>query len=536
MQGKESRNFNSRATLLNECVARSLLLVSLAAFGVVAGGIGKEYPAGLSNPQDLGAAAYRRHTEQGLSVPPVERAADALPAATQPGGIPPVFFGLDINQPSTPWPQVPFGTLRLWDDHTPWDQLELERNRYDWRILDSWVGRAMEHGVDLLYTIGHTPPWAAANPDQRCGPARHGGRCSPPSDLSTERPCQGPLSGVTTTNCQFKEFVTSLLDHVCTGRAPNKNCKVKNYSCWNESNNDGFWGGTASQMAQMCSDMVSMVKEECRSCTTLTPEVAAAADVGTKANGESRSHTVWMEGFLRAYAKYGNYPDGAAYHPYAGRLWALVNPPFPESFAGSGCNGGGGGEDCPQTLFEKISTFRSVLDQNGMAGKPIWATEGGWGGNQQLSDPDLKAAYVARWYILQASEGVARAIWYAWDQGGNPRGTGGLWSREDGINKAGIACGQVYRWLLGARFTHPCSARGSIWTCALSRPGGYQGEIVWDTANSYRPEAKTPYRANPHFKLYRDLEGNSHSISGGSVMVGTQPLLLENQPALEGQP
>jgi len=41
--------------------------------------------------------------------------------------------------------------------------------------------------------------------------------------------------------------------------------------------------------------------------------------------------------------------------------------------------------------------MRSLLDKGGMAGKPLWATEGGWGTNGELPDPDVQAAYVARW-------------------------------------------------------------------------------------------------------------------------------------------
>ncbi|MGH9431907.1 MAG: hypothetical protein ACRD3T_10220 [Terriglobia bacterium] len=442
------------------------------------------------------------------------------------------FFGLDITSPETPWPSIPFGTLRMWDDHTPWTLVEGGgRNRYDWRILDGWVERAQAHHVDVLYTFGDPPRWAASQPDHRCGenPRAPFGTCTPPIDLYTTSRCQGPLAGVTTTDCMFKEYITALMDHVCSGKAANKNCKIRNYSCWNEPNQDGFWSGSYADLAKLCSDFVGTVKAQCRSCTTIGPEVAAAADVGTKMNGDSRSASVYFENFLRASAKYSHDPDAAAFHPYAARLWGLSRAPFPETFAGSGCRGGGGGPDCPETLLQKIAGMRRVMDENNMAAKPLWSTEGSWGVNRQLPDSDAQAAYVSRWLILQASNGVARAIWYLYDNGGRPRGTGGLWAPDTGLNRAGLAFGQVARWLTGATFSKPCSGMRNIWSCGISRPGGYQAEIVWDVSRSYEPAQTRSYRPTGSFTEYRDLAGKTHAISGGSAPVGSEPILLENR-------
>ena len=447
--------------------------------------------------------------------------------------VPLAFFGLDITSPQTPWPTIPFGTLRMWDDHSPWRLVESAgRNQYNWEILDGWIERAHRHHVDLLYTIGDTPLWAASQPDHRClnGPRGPRGTCTPPRDLNTRGPCQGPLAGVTSSDCVFKEFITSLMDHVCSGKAPDKDCKIRNYSCWNEPNQDAFWSGSYAEMAKLCSDFVETVKSQCQSCTTIGPEVAAAADVGTKMNGDSRSAAVYFENFLRAAAQYGHLPDVAAFHPYAARLWGLNRAPFPETFAGSGCRGGGGGADCPETLLQKIAALRKVMDDNGMRGKPLWSTEGSWGVNLQLPDPDVQAAYVSRWLILQASAGVSRAIWYLYDNGGRPRGVGGLWGSEDGLDKAGVAYGQVVRWLTGATFSKPCSAINTVWSCGLTKAGGVQAKIVWDVSRSYDPSQTFNYRDTSPFTEYRDLAGNTHAISGGTAPIGSEPILLEGHP------
>lgn len=445
------------------------------------------------------------------------------------GPIPPTFFGMHINRLTTPWPQVPFGSLRMLGNLTTWFHLEGQgRNRYDWRSLDRWLDASRVHNVDVMYTFSRTPVWAARNPHSTCGPSRDEADCSPPSDLAVAAPCQGPLQGTTTTDCFFKEFVTSLLNHVCTGSAPNKSCRIVALSCWNEPNLDGFWIGTYAESARMCSDMVRTVKDQCKDCVTLTPDISAATSGDTKENGDSRSYDEWLKNFLIAYRQYGNYPDAGAVHLYAARTHGIVPAPFPETFAGSGCPHETRSPICPDTLLGKIDVVRSLMNQNGMADRPLWTTEGGWGTNGEMPDPDAQAAYVARWLILQASAGVQRAYWYMWDMGKNPQAWGGLWDDVNGVYKAGVAYGQVYKWLVGATFTKPCSSDHDVWTCDLVRADGKPSRIVWNASRSYDTGITWKYTPGAQFTHFRDLEGKQSAIVRGSVAVGSKPVLLES--------
>jgi hypothetical protein len=142
---------------------------------------------------------------------------------------------------------------------------------------------------------------------------------------------------------------------------------------------------------------------------------------------------------------------------------------------------------------------------------------------------------VARWLILQASSGVARAYWFMWDNGGDARGWGGMWDGRNGINKAGIAYGQTYNWLVGASFTKPCSGDHDVWTCEISRPGGYHARIVWNASKSYDTQATWKYPAGNDFSQYRDLNGAKSPISDGSVTIGSKPILLETSAAASPQ-
>jgi hypothetical protein len=171
--------------------------------------------------------------------------------------------------------------------------------------------------------------------------------------------------------------------------------------------------------------------------------------------------------------------------------------------------------------------MRSIM-QNGMAGKPVWTTEGGWGTNGEMRDPDAQAAYIARWLILQASAGVQRAYWYMWDMGSDPQAWGGLWDAERGTYKAGVAYGQVYWWLVGSRFTKSCSADHDLWTCDLVRGDGSPARIVWNSSRSYDAGVTWKYTAGAPFTEVRDLDGRELAISGGAVSIGSKPVLLES--------
>jgi hypothetical protein len=71
--------------------------------------------------------------------------------------------------------------------------------------------------------------------------------------------------------------------------------------------------------------------------------------------------------------------------------------------------------------------------------------------------------------------------------------------------------------------TTQCSAdSNSTWTCGLTRPNGYTGLIIWN------PNATLSYVPAAQFVKYRDLSGNTSPVTG-SVSVGPEPILLENQ-------
>jgi hypothetical protein len=51
---------------------------------------------------------------------------------------------------------------------------------------------------------------------------------------------------------------------------------------------------------------------------------------------------------------------------------------------------------------------------------------------------------------------------------------------------------------------------------------------VWNASKSYDTQATTKYAAGGEFAQYRDLKGDKFPVSGGTVMIGSKPVLLEN--------
>ena len=141
---------------------------------------------------------------------------------------------------------------------------------------------------------------------------------------------------------------------------------------------------------------------------------------------------------------------------------------------------------------------------------------------------------MARHYLLLWSLGVSSYEWYAWDYNGTDWQDGQLWtySTRGPLNAAGIAYQQLYYWMVGAVMSQPATNQGSVYTCGFTRPGGYQALAVWNTNRTSTSSFTVP----SGYVQYRDLAGNLYSISGSTVTIGIEPILLENmnEPTFSG--
>jgi len=416
--------------------------------------------------------------------------AATLPVAAQ---VPARLFDMQMNTgvvSAQPWPVDSFAGLRLWDSGTDWATLNPQKNKYDFSLLDVWLNRAFDHNQDVLYSFGSTTQWASSIPsDTSCNPAD--GECDPPKDLAADG---------TGTDQIWKDFVTAITTH--NKNRPSTSAKIKYWEIWNEGSNIKRWNGTFAQMKRMAADARAIIKAADPAAIVLSPST------GIVTSGQIS----WMDSYLTACG--GQYADVIAVHGYVQHGNVL---PTAEDFLGF------------------MSTYKTMLASHNQGSKPIWDTEGSWGAQQftGLTDRNMQAGFLARLYIMHWLKKVARFYWYQW----NNDFAGTLWIPDPNnpagagtVLKPGIAYQQVYNWLVGAALAASCTKSGTVWKCSLTRPNGYLGLIVWDTAQTCSPCTTSRFTvpAGGYIK-YRNLNGQTINITSSTVPVGYQPILLQNQ-------
>jgi hypothetical protein len=386
--------------------------------------------------------------------------------------VPRTFFGMHRHvwpNKTEPWPDIPFGSFRMWDSATGWAQINTAPGKYDWGQVDKWFSELKEHDVDdVLYTFGRVPQFASSQPNLDCnyGP----GQCAPPKDLKPDG------SG---SDQYWKDFVTAIVTH-CKN---NRGVHVKIWELWNEPYLPRMWSGTIPQLVSMGRDAKEIIHSIDPDAIFLTPPSGL----------QFPKFRQFMEDWLSAGG--GDSADGIAFHGYT--------------------------QHGPATDFIKYyGEFRKILAKYHQDSKPTYDTEASWGNVRNgPEDEDSQAAYIAQFYLVQWSEGVQRLYWYAWNDGA----TGKLYNRESRTsNQAARAYREVYNWMVGSTMTKGCSPDGSVWTCSLTKADGKEALVVWNESGekNYTPKGT--------LKKFRDVAGNANPISG-TVKIGPKPLFLESQ-------
>jgi hypothetical protein len=119
----------------------------------------------------------------------------------------------------------------------------------------------------------------------------------------------------------------------------------------------------------------------------------------------------WMAGYLAEWQKLGNLPDAGAWHPYPSRT--DISPvPFPETNVSNGNSActGTPNSSCRYSIVDQITRMRQVFDDHGLAGKPMYATEGSWLNDKELPVVAQEQAWLARYYLVLASSGKVTSV------------------------------------------------------------------------------------------------------------------------------
>ena len=426
------------------------------------------------------------------------------------GQIPSTFFGLNINLPAD-WPSVSFGTLRMQgtcsDTATShpcsfWYDTETTKNNFDWSAFDGWMSLLEAHpGTTALYTFFYTPPFAA---DPTCLAWDMAERIKPmpPTKCVYPGSCCPPKQDQNGNMAEWQDFVSQIVTRAA-GR-------IKAYELWNEPNIPLFWCTDTAHGCDSSTNPQKLVKMAQIAYQTIH-QLDATAIVLTPSsviniNGPVCGYTTdWLAGYLAAGG--GQWADGISFHGYL-----------------SGCPSA---DITPEDVRGAIRNIRALLDIYGLASKPIWDTEAAWGrdpltSGDAITDQDQRAAWVARAYLVRWSEGVQHFSFYGWDFGID----GELWN--NGVLPDGTAFGELYRWLVGATMTSPCTlSNGTLWSCSLIRSNGaYKAIVVW---KSTMDASTTSYTAPSEYVRYEDLTGVVGSVAG-PMNIGRKPILFETGP------
>jgi hypothetical protein len=413
---------------------------------------------------------------------------------------------------------VVFGGLRLWDSGTGWADINSAAGVCNFTHMDDWLAEAQANNTDVLYDLARTPTWAVApakQNDTSCSYVTDGGpgQCDPPSDLNTDG------SGA---DSIWIGWVTSV--------ATRYKGQIKYYEIWNEWNISNFWTGTPQQLVRMTQDARCVIEGppsggSCNSDSTFpsgtaidpNARIITPAPVGSQSNLEAaQTH---MSTFLETKVDNmgpGRFVDVIGFHCYVGTQTSGDYP-------------------VPEDVLTVIDDLNSALTaSNGVQGDPVFCTEGSWSNTTEegFTDPDLQAGFLARFYLLQNPTNVSRVYWYAWDSTTTDPGT--LWNSTTAVATEGAsAYAEVYKWITGATASS-CSQNGNVWTCSLTRSGGYKALAVWNgsTGSSCYKNGAPPcstYDVPSEYTLYRDLTGNETSV-GSTIQISAKPILLETGP------
>ncbi len=429
-----------------------------------------------------------------------------------------------------------------------WRQIETARGTYSFSIMDGWISTAKTHNTQILFTFLDVPSWVSSD------------TTAPPPDLyDTNETCEAPLAGVVrpSGNCIFAEFVTAMMQHICgvtsAPAAPlTGTCSIRIFESWNEFNDGQFWNSNYTDMAKMANDAATIVRKYCGDCTVLAGNTSAGGDgynaTYYKNPTVSGQFDLALGQLLDAWYAIPNasLPDAVSFHAYGARR-NVIPYPMPETNVSQGstlCTAANvPNPNCRTAVFGETSAIRAALQARPWAANlPIWNTEGGFGRNDDMTDDVsqtdyntnfLRQAYVARWMLAMASSGTVTNLWYEFDDQcwgtmmgyGTPAsstGCSGDPTIPSGFTPIHQTWVQMLSFLSGATFNGPCTHSGTIWSCAITKAGEQQ-EFIWTTQwlSTGTVTVGSPYTQ------YQDLAGVVHPISGTTVTVSNQPILLQ---------
>jgi hypothetical protein len=256
--------------------------------------------------------------------------------------------------------------------------------------------------------------------------------------------------------------------------------RIYAYEIWNEVDLPGYW--TASM-----GDMLNMVKVAYTTIKQIDPAAIVLAPSLVAGNGIK-----YLKDFFNAGG--AQYSDAVAFH-----LYDIVEQPE-----------------------QSIENFYIPATQTAAEwGKQVWDTEVGWGPWGTFPSEQDEAAFTARTLILQAASGINVIVWFAWDDRGPWVHIYFVGPDFQTPTLSAMAFQQVQGWLADSAISCSNTPDGT-WQCPVVPSSGKTKYIVW---NMNGPDSFA-IPASWNIQNATDLTGQVSSVPGGSVLIGTSPILL----------
>jgi len=383
--------------------------------------------------------------------------------------IQPEMFGLHVkNVQSGVWPNIPFGSLRLWDNDVAWSQIEVSPGVYDWSKLDRAVADAEANGVtDIMFVFAGTPQFYSSS------------TCTVPTCFPTNG-----AAGVPNDFGAYDRFVTAVVDRY-RGR-------ITSYQPWNEANLKTFYEGSPQQIADLTKRTYDIVER-------LDPAAdVVATSVATRLGAQNNKFYRWYRPYLQGLRANGWPIDAYAVHTYPASLGTPIER----------------GE-----LAEK---FNRLLKQENAPQLPVWDTENNFGlkgPGPQNPDVDIEGAKAANWtataYLDALRLGISRVYMYTWEPYND------LWGIQYYNDTQGaMAMETMQEWIVGTRFRRcVTNNKETKVRCNFTGPDGWQ-QIVYPT------KGKKTFRTHKRFNEVCNLTGSCKPIKNRKVRV-SGPVLLK---------
>lgn len=264
--------------------------------------------------------------------------------------------GLGVLSPSD-WP-TSSPLVRLWDIGVTWRDIHTAPGRFDFDRMDHLLQVAEDSGTtSLLYVLGSTPQWAAADPA-----------------LDGYAPWIGPGSNSAPASVEpWDEYVSAMVRRYAH--------RIRFWQVWNEPQLKWFWGYRRyGRLAQLTRRAYRIIKAHDPGLRVVSAPVLPRPASGGMVRGGA---------YLRSLAAWQWPVDVHSAHIY------------PETNYG------------PPRWGELARSWRSTLADLQAPRLPLWVTETNYNLGAGPLPPATCAERVAATDRIATRQGIARVYWYA---------------------------------------------------------------------------------------------------------------------------